>query len=931
VYRHILCVGLAASIAALAALELPAQQSDFYKKPTTAAEYWRAIRFEVNTGRFEVAAGLIRDLLALNAPEKEMLALVDKEGLAPFLRLRNVERWSDNPKTEAEARKNVEALIERVSAALKKQLDDPARIARLANGLLGSAEEAAFAQREIRRSGAAAIPVLADILNHNPPTELRVAIFDLFPKLDVVTVPPLLAFLDVSDPALKFDLLGALRKRPDFSSLPGRVETDLVPALWYLSSRRMKEPEELRREAQSMLAGLIQLDPEKRQSYAELTALAERIYDHKATFLGGDQVEVWRWDGMKLTSTTVPATAAEEYFGLRYARWALELNPTFLPAQVIATSIALEKAIQRSGPDKPLARGNPALYQIVASAPYELLAEVLDRGLRENRTTVALGALQVLADRAVPEAARPFTRAEDGKAVVVRPALLVRALNYPDRRVQLAAADALLRIPGPPIHGANLRVVEVLRDALVEEPASGAPEKPRALLGDPTPLHADALARLLRRVGFDVETVGTGKDLLRRIHQRPDFAVLFVDHHLPYPLLPDLLAQVRADVKAAPIPLYVVASSERSATPQPLTALARVAALIAVEARDDPAALAAAGKAAFVRRQADLMVRDRQARLLQYAVNAGFPPLAELNNRVEYVSILANAPILFENEDMQRRIKELRPLIRPDETISASTRERIDTLLRSASVIEAKLPAEQLAVLEQTWGRILEQLPPSPSIRDELLENRLRTLTRTYARTKVIPDIFTEAALRTELAGALADPASAPRNEAERRADALLAITWLRRMATGEVPGYDVKPAGDAIRGALHSNELAPQAVEAVVYIPTKEAQQDLANVALAGNRPADLRIKAADALIRHLQKHGNLLGGMQVQFIRDQAKNAEDLNLRSRLQAIEGILQPAAQRTGQELLNYQPALAPSAPAKEDIKEQPKEKEDKKE
>jgi CheY-like chemotaxis protein len=930
VYRHILCLGLAASIAALAAVELPAQQSDFYKKPTTAAEYWRAIRFEVNTGRFEVAAGLIRDLLALNPPEKEMLALVDKEGLAPFLRLRNVERWSDNPKTEAEARKNVEALIERVSAALKKQLDDPARIARLANGLLGSAEEAAFAQREIRRSGAAAIPVLADILNHNPPTELRVAIFDLFPKLDVVTVPPLLAFLDVADPALKFDLLGALRKRPDFSSLPGRVETDLVPALWYLSSRRVKGPEDLRREAQSMLAGLIQLDPEKRQSYAELTALAERIYDHKATFLGGDQVEVWRWDGTKLTSTTVPATAAEEYFGLRYARWALELNPTFLPAQVIATSIALDKAIQRSGPDKPLARSNPALYQIVASAPYELLAEVLDRALRENRTTVALGALQVLADRAVPEAARPFTRAEDGKAVVVRPALLVRALNYPDRRVQIAAADALLRIPGPPIHGANPRVVEVLRDALVEEPASGAPEKPRALLGDPTPLHADALGRLLRRVGFEVEVVGTGKDLLRRIHQRPDFAVLVVDHHLPYPLLPDFLAQVRADVKAAPIPLYVVASSERSAAPQPLTALARMAALITVEARDDPTALASAGKAAFVRRQADLMLRDRQARLLQYAVNAGFAPLAELNNRLEYVSLLANFAI-FEKDDIQGRINQLRPLIRPDESISATTRERIDALLRSASGIEAKLPAEQLAVLEQTWGRILEQLPPSPGIRDEVLENRLRTLTRTYARTKVIPDIFTEAALRTELAGVLADPASAPRNEAERRADALLAITWLRRMATGEVPGYDVKPAGDAIRGALQSNDLAPQAVEAVVYISTKEAQQDLANVALASNRPADLRIKAADALIRHLQKHGNLLGEMQVQFIRDQAKNAEDLNLRSRLQAIEGILQPAAQRTGQELLNYQPALAPSGPAKEDIKEQPKEKEDKKE
>ncbi len=53
---------------------------------------------------------------------------------------------------------------------------------------------------------------------------------------------------------------------------------------------------------------------------------------------------------------------------------------------------------------------------------------------------------------------------------------LERALNYPDRRVQMAAADALLRISGEPAPQTAGRMVEVWRRAWRPTPP---PEGPR--------------------------------------------------------------------------------------------------------------------------------------------------------------------------------------------------------------------------------------------------------------------------------------------------------------------------------------------------------------------------------------------------------------------------------------------------------------------
>src|SRR5207249_131000 len=102
----------------------------------------------------------------------------------------------------------------------------------------------------------------------------------------------------------------------------------------------------------------------------------------------------------------------------------------------------------------------------------DLLMAVLGRAIADRRPLVVLGAVRALGDLAEVRAARPA-----GGGVPV----LVRALNYPDRRVQMAAVEALLNIPGSPIPGTARRVVEVLRRNLAAQPG------PTALVAHPNP------------------------------------------------------------------------------------------------------------------------------------------------------------------------------------------------------------------------------------------------------------------------------------------------------------------------------------------------------------------------------------------------------------------------------------------------------------
>jgi hypothetical protein len=539
---------LAAAVLGLG-LARAAAQDPRVEPPRTPLDAFAAAQFEINVGSYELAAQYLKGLLAANPTEKDFLAIEDRYGVAALLNLRNIPRWSEDPKEQAETTKAVEDIIERAGAARRKLLGDPQRITRYIANLQGTPEERAYAVRELQRSGPLAVPTMVTTLTTNRDSQDRAAILNALPWLYPDAVPPWLAALDMNDPVLKAQLLESLAQRRDLPILAARPETDPTPTLDYLAASP-NQSDSVRRKALELLTRLRPLSVSQMPSAkVELTKYADKYYRHQVRVPDLPNNPVWRWDGMQLVNTPSTASQVEEYFGLRYARWALELDPTYEPAQVVFLSLATDKAFERGGLDKPLAVTAPEVHDLLDTADVPAMLTALDRALVEKRSPVALALVQALGERAEVQAGRPT----QGKSPV-----LVRALDYPDRRVQLAAADALIHLPGPATHAAQFRVIEVLRRALAAESEVSLPTKPRVLIGHFNPDRGLDLARRVQAVGYDAIVVRTGWEVMRRLKEAADIDAVLIDSDLPYPTLPDLLASLRADIHLGLLPVRVL-------------------------------------------------------------------------------------------------------------------------------------------------------------------------------------------------------------------------------------------------------------------------------------------------------------------------------------------------------------------------------------
>ena len=524
-----------------------------------------------------------------------------------------------------------------------------------------------------------------------------------------------------------------------------------------------------------------------------------------------------------------------------------------------------------------------------------------------------------------------------------------------------------MRMPGPPTHGRNADIVRILAAALGgEPPAEGAKQK--VLIGDPDDVRADGVARLFRRVGFDVETVRTGRGLMRRLHARGDIDLVVLDRHIADPLLPDMLAQVRADRWGKAMPVLVVATPDGIAPVNLLTALARLAVVVAFEDLvQNPFIDFAPNRKDEVDRvqhSPEEMRPDRRpapgsglARMQAAVEKAGFTLTEEMRDRIEYLSLqtfsteILNAfthelleteriivhrllPPLVRDELGDAPVSALKTRIRVDEFPSKEEAQRIVNLMRLTAGYESALPAERLTAFEKLWESFWNpetaRLPQMAPLRDPDVEARVARVVAPYRGVRVVPALFTEATIKEELAQAT-DPAAPLTTPEERKANAKTAMIWLRKMAVGEIPGYKVTDAEPAIRHALLSDDLAPMAIDALVHIPSREAQLDLANLAVAPDRPIPLRTQAAAALVEHIQAYGKFVTGPQADAIANTAASVEDPELRARLQAAQGVLRTDAKSTGERLKQYVPrpvAAKEEMPPKE--KEEPKEKGDEK-
>jgi hypothetical protein len=218
----------------------------------------------------------------------------------------------------------------------------------------------------------------------------------------------------------------------------------------------------------------------------------------------------------------------------------------------------------------------------------------------------------------------------------------------------------------------------------------------------------------------------------------------------------------------------------------------------------------------------------------------------------------------------------------------------------------------------------LTAVVPASNVANTMTEARLNRLIEGYRQIAVVPGPVTPYLVQREFgaespAHQAETAASPPLSQEERQRQSLAAMTWLKRMATGEVPGYDVRPAEREIRLALQVEALAPLAVEATGRLTTADAQSALAAVVLDNMRPAELRALAADTLIQNVRRIGVAVTPQQIQAMIDLLPTVQEPILRAKVAAAVGALQATARQSGMRLQRYAtplppPAAAPAAP-----------------
>lgn len=937
-----------------------AQPKEAPKKPL---ELYALFRATMNEGKFDIAAIYLDQFLKSDPADADFLELEKKHGTTVFEQLRAVPKFSDDPAQEKKIRENVEELNKRAKAVATKLLYNPERVQKYIRNLGATFEEKVFAQIELRRTGEYAVPFMIDALRRaERDPALYAGLLETIPLLDGNTMAGWVAAIDGFGVDRQYGVIDAISRRRDAFSLLTDAQTDMTPYLWRILSRDPKDvPPNLRELALDLLNKFYPgAKADTKRPEAELVALARKFYEHKAKYIGAKTnpdgspsvVPVWVWDEKAQRINRLPDVAvgqAEEYYGLRYLRWALDSKPDYAPAQSLILALAAERAVERSRYGS-LATAEPAVYKLLADAPSAVLIDLLTRGLAQKRTTLVFATVQVLGDRADRTAATPPAGALD------KPSLLVRALSYPDHAVQFAAATALLRSPVPVPVNVRPMIVDVLRRAAAVD--AGKEGMGTVLMADPGKFRADANALLLRSFGFNVETYTTGRDLLRRISAASDFDMIFIDRHTATPELIDLIGQLQNDVRTAARPTYVVASSDKPRPPSFDQLLVRTAALIAATENDivtvpapytpDPRATpdeTQKARVAIQQRRDNAFrgaVAARTARL-QRVLDTLPLTLTETQKRVmglriqmiQYAILGVEFPISNESSpetmaelDRVRKQMALQPPVTPYGTGIATIDllkliDRYELDVAKAKFAQEKYDSIRLRVDAAELGLTVE------TFRDPVLETKLKRTLFEYPTVKVISEPYSRLALEAEFKVLFADPMMIPRDAASRRADARAAVDYLKQMAVGDLPGYDLKSVEADLRTLLGSStdhELVSAALDAVERFKSGDAQQALVRVALKDvrNRPPALRKKAADAVIRHVRANGNALTPELVTQVVNQSNidheqgEKEDAELRGKFLTLKGMLAYKPGAFVDQLKGYSPPIVPPVAPKKD-------------
>ena len=515
-----------------AKIQPPPEDNPLLTEPRTPQTLMDTVVLMTDLARPGLAKMYLEKLLEAKPDDSTLLQLRDKHGPAMFLRLSNDKRLQPESIT----------LLEQVNAAFRKGATDPVRVDKLIGDLSKTAAEREVAILQLRNAGNYGAARLIAALNVSRDEAQRKLLLYTLTRMNREIVPALLGAVEGPNADLRATVIEAL----GWLGQPTAIGT-----LWHPAFGET-QPAAVQLAARQALARLLFGTAKRVGEVSQFGAAAELAKSARRNLRGeGDwslnedgQVELWNWDEATGTVAMTPVTVetASIRAALQQARQAFELAPNRPDLHALYWTALMSNEVQEAERGTAISTRPGSTFHVGLQLGPDVMQSALVEAMSLGEPIVAAVALQALSQTG---SARMLKTTGD------RPAPVVAALNYPDSRVQFAAASTILTWdPATSFRGAS-RVVDVLARALTDAGIA------RGIAIDANEQRATSMSAALREMGFEPDMAQTGQDGFKIAAERGDVGLFLIEANVARWELSQTVANLRSDARTAYIPIII--------------------------------------------------------------------------------------------------------------------------------------------------------------------------------------------------------------------------------------------------------------------------------------------------------------------------------------------------------------------------------------
>jgi hypothetical protein len=489
--------------------------------PTQPAELMFAVRALFDIGRTDEAKFFLIQLMEAQPDQQLLSQFHEKYGEALFFRLSKDQRMAPEGADFAQA----------VSEAARRSAHDPQRVQKLIKELSSpSSVKRHRAIDSLSRLDTSVVTPLLEALADRSRSDEHPAIRSAIARIGEHLVDPLLGALDAPDLHLQVQVIRTLGQFRNARVLSKVVGPFAVP----------DSSDELRSAAAQAIIDMVGQLPDQ----AHVTKF---LYDQARAYLEGmlparldheDRVTVWTWDAQQKTSVPLRLEAqdASLLFAARLSWDLYQIAPENVDYRRLALLTNLEWAKQQGGLDQPLDLSEGSWAARLAVVGVEALEDLLTYAMETRRPVAATAAVELLGR---------MGNASLVQAVGGKPRPLVLALLNEDRRLRMAAAEAILELDPRRAYAGSSHLTEVL--GYVARTVGTR----RALVVHPRLETAQSLAGLLLDMGFEADAATSGREAFRLAIRHPDYEFALISDAVDQPPVRELIQMFRKDPRTS--------------------------------------------------------------------------------------------------------------------------------------------------------------------------------------------------------------------------------------------------------------------------------------------------------------------------------------------------------------------------------------------